>query len=128
MHNFLHRFFNPHCEQCKLEEQEKQICNSCTVLQQQLERANYEKDLLLQQLFAKPVETSRSTTAEEMEAIRPAKHIPFSVRKRELEENDRAEAKRRIAFDDSQKGAVKTTIESLETEIIGDDKETVNGN
>lgn len=67
-------------------------CESCDVLQKQLEIANYEKKQLLEHIldFTKP-KAEEKTITREIEPIRP-KAIPFSVKRQMLEAEDRARA------------------------------------
>lgn len=120
---WLHHIFNPHCDACAMEQLELNHCKSCSILQQQLERANYEKDLLLRNLLHKP-EVPVQMNTDDLVPVRPSKHVPWVVKRRELEENDRATAKVQREFDENQKSAVRTTIEALEKEIISEQEKT----
>jgi hypothetical protein len=87
-------------------------CESCDVLQKQLEISNYEKKQLLEHIldFTKPrAEEVRIT--KEIDPIKP-KAIPFSVRREMLEKEDRVRAE--IL---KQKEAELQSIEALEREV-----------
>lgn len=85
MSNWFHRFFNPHCSHCA----EERICQSCEVLKQQVEAANYQNNRLMDRLLEKPApEVPRAP----MEITKPV-NIPWNVRKQMLEAEDREKAK-----------------------------------
>lgn len=87
-------------------------CESCDVLQKQLEISNYEKKQLLEHIldFTKPrAEEIRVT--REIEPIKP-KAVPFSVRREMLEREDRVKAE--IL---KQKEQEMKSIEDLEKEV-----------
>lgn len=115
-------------------------CQTCAVYKEQiermiyehasaLERANYEKDRLLDSILHKPEEAKQVSTDDLVPIHRGAKHIPWPSKRKELEENDRAEAKIRKEQEDNQRTAVAQTIDKLEEEIIPEiKKEGTNGN
>lgn len=95
-------------------------CESCDVLQKQLEVANYEKGQLLGHIldFTKP-KTEEKFVTREIDPIRP-RAMPFSVRRQMLEAEDRAKAD--ILRKQQQ------DIENLERETgLTDNKEESNG-
>ena len=62
MSNWIHRFFNPHCPECRAEREESRVCKSCEILKQQLETVNYEKKQLMDRLLEKPEKESPDKT------------------------------------------------------------------
>lgn len=89
--NWLHHLFNPHCEICKVEREDKAICKTCEVLQHQLELANHNLKIVLQQALSIPEPEAQRDTSE----LRPIRtmNVPWRVRKEALEELDRQRAK-----------------------------------
>lgn len=87
-------------------------CESCDVLQKQLEIANYEKKQLLEHIldFTKPAVIEPPATRN-IEPITP-KTVPFSVKRQMLEQEDRVKAE--IL---KQKEQELKDIESLEKEV-----------
>lgn len=95
----LHHLFNPHCEKCESLLAQKQqferehalelrVCQSCEALKTQLEFQN----LLIKELTRRPEPESNAST-ENLKPIVP-KHIPWAVRRAQLEKEDRELASR----------------------------------
>jgi hypothetical protein len=90
MSNWFHKFFNPHCPHCLDEVKESKVCLSCETLKQQLERANYENQRLLDKLvFTEP----KVEVPQKPVDISAPKNIPWNVRRQMLEIEDREKAK-----------------------------------
>lgn len=90
MSNWFHRFLNPHCPHCIEERQDSKVCPSCETLKEQLDRANYENDKLLDRILVKPtIETIKEPSKIQI----PTKSIPWGVRRQMLEAEDREKAK-----------------------------------
>lgn len=92
---------------------EKPPCEACETLKRQLEIVNYEKKELLNSLLniVKPQVEERDNTVI-IEPVKP-KHVAFSVRRQQLEEADRAAAKklREVEQDNKQ------SVEQIEKEL-----------
>lgn len=95
MINWIHKLFHPHCVQCKAEQlaqneldQEARVCQSCEVLKEQLNIANYEKDILLKSILNKNESNSSINQDESPEPIRRGA-IPWRARRQMLEDEDR---------------------------------------
>jgi len=86
---WIHHLLNPHCPDCL----EKARCESCETLKIQLEIANYDKKQMLDTIlsFTRPVVTE-APVEREIEPIRP-KTVPWSVRRRMVEAEDRESAR-----------------------------------
>jgi hypothetical protein len=87
--NWIHRLFNPHCENCL-------DCKSCQTLQIQLEIANQEKNRLLDciiRMSEPPVAYSQETVSKEpIQPIMPH-HIPWQMKRNMMEAEDRIKAR-----------------------------------
>jgi hypothetical protein len=110
MSNWIHRFFNPHCEHCIDEREDSKVCASCETLKQQLESVNHEKNRLLDRLLTPP--TVETVAQPIREPTRPL-NVPWSVRKQMLEREDREKAK--LMRDAPKPNQVST--EDLEKEL-----------
>lgn len=113
----LHHLFNPHCEQCEsllIAERELQrehdlelrVCQSCETLKTQIEFQNQ-----LIAALTRPPETETTTVANNFQPIMP-KHKPWSVRRAELEQQDRLLAQR-LKSEKLQ----EITVDNLEAEL-----------
>jgi len=94
MLRWIHHLLEPHCLECAEERAAKLICTSCETLKVQLEAANYEKRLLLEQVveLSRPhVPPSEAHIPVNFEEIRP-KIVPWRVQRQMLEAEDRKKA------------------------------------
>lgn len=92
MSNWFHRWLNPHCPDCKLEQLDNSICQGCEILKEQLVRVSEEnKELLnkIMELTTPKVERVEPVIAEEFKP----KFVPWRVRREELEKTDRENAR-----------------------------------
>lgn len=107
--HWLHHLFNPHCEQCALEETVRidfevnsRVCQSCETLRTELENSRRHNDKLLNALLKQPEPTIEKsyTIGEELSAALQNKHKSWAVRRQELENADRkvAEIRREYNF------------------------------
>lgn len=85
---WFHQLFNPHCPHCEEQFEKELVCPSCEVLKQQLEVANVQNLRLLDRLTTIPEKEVPQPTVP---VTRP-RHIPWEVRRRMLEVEDRAKA------------------------------------
>jgi hypothetical protein len=87
--NWIHRLFNPHCENCL-------DCKSCQTLQIQLEIANQEKNRLLDciiRMSEPPVtHVNENQTQPVIQPIMPH-HIPWQMKRNMMEAEDRIKAR-----------------------------------
>ena len=126
MGNFLHRLFNPHCPECRLELE----CPNCDVLKEQLlfERSNNEK--LMKSLLELVNPTPKVSNDVEVRLPLSPKNMPWSVRQQMLEAEDRKKFELIRAKTSEQTESTKST-EQLEKEILegeeNDDRQS-NGN
>lgn len=93
MYHWLHHLLNPHCDACASDKLEDKVCQSCETLKTQLAIANNEKQQILNSLLsltAKPEE--QVSPAVDFKQLKPTM-MTWNVRKRMLEEEDRAAAK-----------------------------------
>lgn len=88
---WLHHLLDPHCDVCKAEKAEKEHCKTCEVLEHQLNLANHNLKVVLQQALSIP-EPQAPIDTSEMKPIRTM-NVPWRVRKEALEELDRQRAK-----------------------------------
>jgi len=89
--HWLHHLFNPHCEICKIEREERTICQNCEMLKHQLAITNHHTELVLRYALSIPEAEERVDTSE-LKPIRTMA-VPWKVRKEALEELDRQRAK-----------------------------------
>jgi len=94
MINWLHKWWNPHCPDCREQEHEDKICASCETLKTENARLSSENLRLIEVLLRKSGTPEEITTTE---PIRPLpvtnKHVPWNVRRQMLEAEDKAKAK-----------------------------------
>jgi hypothetical protein len=89
---WIHHLLNPHCSHCKEEAVDSQVCESCEILKQQLEIANFEKRQLLQAVLDNAKSNNQPSTVEvNYEQIKP-KMATWAMRKQMLEAEDRKQA------------------------------------
>ena len=89
MLKWLHHLFNPHCEFCRLERE----CKNCDMMKEELAKERAEKMVVLNKLL------ELNTAPRFVEPIPPSadfkpiqigrKHIPWDVRRAELEAQHR---------------------------------------
>lgn len=108
MINFLHKLFNPHCLHCTEEARANRVCNTCEVLQLQLELMRAERDILLGKLLDPKIVSEPESKIEDLQPIK--KTLPWKARQQILEAEDRATAQLR-------NNQTKST-EELETEVL----------
>jgi len=116
---FFHHLANPHCAECKLEEQTRferasmeKECRNCDTLRQMLEAERFEKSKLLEKI------TYKEPPQPVIQNFVPAepKVNPFRIRKQQLEEQDREQARILAARAASQ------STEKLEETLLEDKK------
>lgn len=93
MSNWFHRFFNPHCVHCIAERDENRYCAGCDAKGAEIQALKEERDRLLNHILnpvskQNPIQTDKD---EELAPILPAS-MPWKIRRRHLEEQDRAKA------------------------------------
>lgn len=116
---WLHRLFNPHCPECRDEDRNEII----DVLQQQLNQANYNNERLIKYILEPKGEftqaSSPSSIEDEPEPVRP-KIVPWHIRKKMLEEQDREKAKILRQTAEDQAKAIADLEKELKLEIPQD--------
>lgn len=127
MRKWFHHLFNPHCADCKFNQLESKECKSCDTLKLALDHLEYQNRELLKTILelSKPkVETVPTLTREEIESLAP-KTIPWHVKRRQLEAEDRETARimkeKEKEIEDSKKDftvKVSPDIVKLEEEIL----------
>lgn len=92
MANWFHRFLNPHCPECKLDSQDKRVCQSCETLKTEVARLTADNERILNTLIEKKgLENFQPEKTPVM--LRPPSAIPWNVRRQMLEREDRERAK-----------------------------------
>lgn len=106
----------------KLDPNERVDCENCEYLKMQVSIEKQEKQQLLDQLFHKNEEVNKQEI--EYKPIHTTKHVPWRVKQRELEDNDRkraADIKQNSSVmakpDTGINGTDVQSIEELETEM-----------
>lgn len=118
MINWIHRLFHPHCELCKQEYFENQVCKSCEVYREQLMITNRTNKELLDHLFPSDNESIETRIPE---PIIP-KSIPWKVKQQMLEEEDRQLARVMKSTESTKPNGkidpiTEQTVEELESEL-----------
>lgn len=72
--------------------EESEVCKSCEVLKVQLERANYEREMLMNKLLM-PTAAAEPLKLTPVTKPNTSRHIPFNVRRQILESEDREKAR-----------------------------------
>jgi len=114
--HYIHHLFNPHCQECRDEQTENKVCQSCETLKMQLSIANIEKQRLLDALLDKPKVNIEPEKVLDHELLKPKLKL-WNVQRQLLEAEDRkkAEILRKKTED----------IAKLEKELGVSDAETV---
>jgi hypothetical protein len=117
MTNFFHKLLNPHCEQCKEEQEDKKFNIAIDVLQSEIASLRHEKQILLQALLPKeePIYKESNSVPQIIN-----KSKSWRVRQQMLEEADREKARAIQRSKEDAKLAAKST-EELESELLGND-------
>jgi hypothetical protein len=107
MANRFHRFFNPHCEHCRIDS----ICKSCDFLTHEVARLQRENERLLARILEKPEVIKDRDIAPAPQAI-PPRSIPWAVKRQMLEAEDREKAR-------AMRNAAKpdNSVEDMEKEM-----------
>jgi len=90
----LHRFLHPHCPDCRAEREEEKVCKSCESLRELVDVLRYENRKLMEIVTGRFESKTEEGKSEETEPI-PSKMIPWSVRKAQLEAQEREKAQAR---------------------------------
>lgn len=144
MFKFFHRLFNPHCEHCSREERERvseQIelsrisaeqrefdrhCDTCDVLQRELELLRSERDKLLDRIITPPAVIKERVVERESNERVPlvSRHLPFTARRQALEQNDRDIARSKAKHEQTVAkptgetvGKSDSSVDALEREL-----------
>lgn len=111
--NWLGHKLDPHCEHCQDLKDEQRLCLTCEVLK--IENARLLD--LINKLTDKPLATPiEEPDYSNIKPIAP-RHIPWHVKRSELEANDRAKAKSTAEAANAPKSDI-TAIEELEDEVL----------
>ena len=115
--DFFHKLLHPHCEQCKISEEERlaraeelKICKTCEFLKMELAKERQRSGELLASILTTQKANEAIAPVPNYEPI-PSPYVPWHVRQRTLEEEDRKKA---LMFKD--KAAL--TTEDLEKELL----------
>lgn len=119
---WLHHLFNPHCEECLADEQEKKICESCEILKHQLNVSNTEKAKLIDALINQNKGESISITEEPLVIPKPRFPV-WSVQRQQLEMAERRKAEQIRNNKESELKEVKKSVEIKDTSLEELEKE-----
>lgn len=129
--DFFHRLLNPHCPECKIEDHDEYVCDSCEVLKEEINYLRLQNQKLLETITNKPKEEVRTTAPV---PITPrVTRVPWAVKRQQMEQNDREKAEKMRQESIANKGAAKpdnpVTVEELEKEMdmVSDEREAMNG-
>jgi hypothetical protein len=94
MLKWLHHLFNPHCPDCKADNEDLKVCLSCETLKAELASERFEKNKLLSTLLevVHPVVRVEKEEQKELQPIAP-RTVPWNVKRQMLEAEDRVQAK-----------------------------------
>lgn len=95
----------------------KDPCPSCEVLKQALERANYEREVLINSIIRPHIPAELPKAASIPSIKPPSRFIPFSVKKQMLEAEDRERARALREHADAVKAAEAVTAKPISTPI-----------
>lgn len=114
--NFITRFFHelrhPHCEHCVEERLELHHCKTCEVLSVQNSQLIRENERLMDLLLDKPKPQEVPVDINELKPIQT--HIPWNVRRQQIEAERRAESISRQNAAVSDKDAELKFLKDLE--------------
>lgn len=121
MMNMLRKWFHfilePHCQQCVDDRLREAECQSCKTLHDVLNQVQEHNRILINTIvdMSKPV-PAEEVPMKDMEPIKP-RYVPWNVRKRMLEEQDRIKAEHMKALDEELDGLVAKSADGVEKEI-----------
>ena len=119
--DFFHKLLHPHCEQCKISEEERfaraeelKSCKTCEFLKMELAKERQRSGELLASILTAQKANETISAPVNYEPI-PSPYVPWHIRQRKLEDEDRKKAL-------DLKGQVKQTetVEELEKELLSD--------
>lgn len=113
--NWIHKLFNPHCSHCKNDGEDNKICNNCEYLKCEIAKLQKLNNRLLNQILETPIQPEINQLSETPQPLNTSRFIPFSVKRQELESEDRKKAK---LMSDELKKNHNHNIEELEKEIL----------
>ena len=115
MFHWIHKLLHPHCPDCKRDEEDKSICQSCEVYKVQLAIANQEKERLLQALLDdhKPAEVEPKKPFKSVNTA-----IPWAARRQMLEQEDRRAAQLLAAQQTTDEKGQDKVVEDKEIEEL----------
>jgi hypothetical protein len=113
MIKWLHHLFNPHCAECKADNE----CPNCALLMSLIAQERYEKQQLIDRLL--PQKENLIPQEQPTKQFVSPGHIPWRVRREALEREDReiAKSKEKAAKPDS-KIIGSITTETLEKDLL----------
>lgn len=96
MSNWFHRLLNPHCSFCAAEREDNKYCAGCDAKGAEIEALKQERDRLLNHIL-NPISKQNSVQVDKDEDLQPImpSNLPWKIRRRMLEENDRKQAEAR---------------------------------
>lgn len=110
--NFFHRLFNPHCPDCKLQQDEERTCKNCDTLRQLLEVEKFENKQLLDRILYIPKERNEPPS-ELPRPVQIGQHTSLRIRREMMEREDRVAAQKL-----RDKEHEMQSTESLEQELL----------
>jgi len=110
----LHKLFHPHCEHCRLMDEEayekiedSKVCQSCEHLRLLLEQEKAEKKRLLDEILKHPEQVESKPSPDDMKPL-GKRYMPWNVVRQNLENKYRLQSRESVKDE---------TIESLEEEL-----------
>lgn len=90
--NWFHKFFNPHCPECRDEKLDNQICDSCNILRQENANLRKHNDQLIQALLDK-VNPKKDQIPQQVVITQPvSNNLSWRARRHMLETEDKKSA------------------------------------
>lgn len=90
--NWFHKFFNPHCPECRDEKLDNQICDSCNTLRQENANLRKHNDQLIQALLDK-VKDKEEVIPQQIVVTQPINNnLSWRARRHMLETEDKKSA------------------------------------
>jgi len=123
MANWFHRFLNPHCPDCKLDSQDKKVCQSCETLRMEIARLTSDNERLLNGLLDKSITSKEEPKVPIM--LKPPSNVPWTVRRQMLEREDRERA--RLIKDAPKPEKVDVSDLERELNIVEEKRDALHG-
>jgi hypothetical protein len=119
--NWFHKFFNPHCLDCKEDYLDQQVCDSCNTLRIENQALRKHNDQLIQALLDK-VKPKEEVVPSQVVVTQPVNsNLSWRARRHILEVEDRKTAELKREKRKEMDAIPITSVDKLEEELGVDD-------